>query len=349
VATDEGRRDASDGREPKPTEDGGCLVAAETAEDKIVSSPPPGCVSKSSVYNAYMEMCAREGRPIMFTRAVMGKMVKRAFPYVRTKRRGPRGRVTQHYIGLRPINALNQRRSEDDVVVEEEEDAAVREPTPDTALCADYQPTPKPSHCVDTAWRQHKNCSFNCNVNTYHRAFEKQHQQAEEQDCDPGLSGSGEWHATAYLAPSVGRARHEGRRSSMGALPADITPPPQPLSSSSWSAASTGVWAPYLPSTLAAMGVPQEPQQQVPLENLESLWDWRHTSVDEWHPPLFDIMTGDSSLAARSTTPCEVDLAWAPSLHQPQQEPFSCGLFDAGAYPESFLGTMVDMLVPKGM
>jgi hypothetical protein len=31
----------------------------------------------------------------------MGKMVKRAFPEVRTKRSGPRGRVTQYYLGLR--------------------------------------------------------------------------------------------------------------------------------------------------------------------------------------------------------------------------------------------------------
>jgi hypothetical protein len=31
----------------------------------------------------------------------MGKMVKRAFPEVRTKRSGPRGLVTQYYLGLR--------------------------------------------------------------------------------------------------------------------------------------------------------------------------------------------------------------------------------------------------------
>jgi hypothetical protein len=58
-------------------------------------------VSKSSVYKAYVDMCRREGRPTLLTRDVVGKMVKRAFPDVRTKRRGPRGRVTQYYVGLR--------------------------------------------------------------------------------------------------------------------------------------------------------------------------------------------------------------------------------------------------------
>jgi hypothetical protein len=107
------------------------------------------------------------------------------------------------------------------------------------------------------------------------------------------------------------------------------------------------------------MGVPpQEPQHQtMPLENLESLWDWRHASVDVWQPPLFDIMTGDASLAA--ATACKTAGGdWAPPLQyhdlgqQQQQELFgSCGLFDAGEDPESFLSTMVDMLVhePKGM
>jgi hypothetical protein len=58
-------------------------------------------VSKSSVYREYVDMCRREGRPALFTRAVVGKMVKRAFPDVRTKRSGPRHRVTQYYLGLR--------------------------------------------------------------------------------------------------------------------------------------------------------------------------------------------------------------------------------------------------------
>jgi hypothetical protein len=58
-------------------------------------------VSKGVVYRAYVNMCGREGRPVMFTRPVMGKMVKRAFPQVRTKRRGPRGHVAQYYVGLR--------------------------------------------------------------------------------------------------------------------------------------------------------------------------------------------------------------------------------------------------------
>ncbi|NEJ83677.1 hypothetical protein GR268_45300, partial [Rhizobium leguminosarum] len=57
----------------------------------------PDAVSKSSVYREYVDMCRREGRPALFTRAVVGKMVKRAFPDVRTKRSGPRHRVTQYY------------------------------------------------------------------------------------------------------------------------------------------------------------------------------------------------------------------------------------------------------------
>jgi hypothetical protein len=58
-------------------------------------------MSKSSVYRAYVDMCRSEGRQTLFTRAVVGKMVKRAFPDLRTKRSGPRGRVTQYYLGLR--------------------------------------------------------------------------------------------------------------------------------------------------------------------------------------------------------------------------------------------------------
>jgi hypothetical protein len=58
-------------------------------------------VSKEVVYRAYVDMCRREGLQTTLPRPVMGKMVKRLFPQVRTVRRGPRGQVRQYYVGLR--------------------------------------------------------------------------------------------------------------------------------------------------------------------------------------------------------------------------------------------------------
>src|SRR3989344_4460776 len=61
--------------------------------------------SKASVYQHYIDMCARDNLKVLLTRAVLGKMVKRAFPDVVTFRRGARGSTKEHYVGL----ALKQR------------------------------------------------------------------------------------------------------------------------------------------------------------------------------------------------------------------------------------------------
>jgi hypothetical protein len=59
-------------------------------------------VRKESVYRAYVAMCRAEGWPTRLPAPALGKMVKRAFPFVGTRRLGPRRQVKQYYVGLCP-------------------------------------------------------------------------------------------------------------------------------------------------------------------------------------------------------------------------------------------------------
>jgi hypothetical protein len=60
-------------------------------------------LSKEAVYQTYLAMVTRQqAGGFTFSRPVLGKMVKRAFPTVPSIRRGPRGRVKQLYVGLIP-------------------------------------------------------------------------------------------------------------------------------------------------------------------------------------------------------------------------------------------------------
>lgn len=60
---------------------------------------PPDLVRKESVYRAYVAMCRAEGWPTRLPAPALGKMVKRAFPFVGTRRLGPR-QVKHYYVGL---------------------------------------------------------------------------------------------------------------------------------------------------------------------------------------------------------------------------------------------------------
>lgn len=58
---------------------------------------------KSAVYKAYLNMCKEQGLKPQLKQPGLGKMVRNAFPGVMTKRRGPRGRVVQFYVGLQQV------------------------------------------------------------------------------------------------------------------------------------------------------------------------------------------------------------------------------------------------------
>ncbi len=57
-------------------------------------------VRKQSVYRAYVAMCRAEGWPTRLPAPALGKMVKRAFPFVGSRRLGPRRQVKHYYVGL---------------------------------------------------------------------------------------------------------------------------------------------------------------------------------------------------------------------------------------------------------
>ncbi len=62
-----------------------------------------GSMSKQSVYQDYLELCAQNKAPVHFSPTVFGKLVKRAFPTIRTNKKGPRGDSKQHYTHLSRI------------------------------------------------------------------------------------------------------------------------------------------------------------------------------------------------------------------------------------------------------
>ncbi|ELR20714.1 uncharacterized protein ACA1_054600 [Acanthamoeba castellanii str. Neff] len=271
-------------------------------------------VSKSSVYKAYVDMCHCEGRPTLFTRAVVGKMVKRAFPDVRTKRRGPRGRVTQHYIGLRPIISCSTRHSppfyQSTSEVERNGSVAIAiEPKPDTAA----EPCSSPSVSLLEPTQIDAACAtaehFDEGIGSNHRAAGHDEEEVDgDDDQAPGLSGSGVPQAGAAVQfVSASRSSHSHSFSTTPTSSVDST-------------SSTTIWAPFLPSTLAAMGglapaIRQPaPAQHIPLETLESLWDWRHeapSDFETWPPSVIDTTTSSEPTTQANGSWPPLPVKWA--------------------------------------
>jgi len=81
--------------EPHNAEGGDGESGADQQEDITIS--------KEALYQAYVAMCGATDSSPLFSRPVVGKMVKRAFPTIQTRRRGPRTNVKQHWIGLRQL------------------------------------------------------------------------------------------------------------------------------------------------------------------------------------------------------------------------------------------------------
>jgi hypothetical protein len=322
-ADEQGQRPAGDVQEEQQP------YGAKTGSGPV---RPEACgVSKSSVYKAYVDMCHCEGRSTLFTRAVVGKMVKRAFPDVRTKRRGPRGRVTQHYIGLRPIINCSTRHSpaqpEDRHSTSEVERngsvAIARELTPETAA----EPCSSPVVSLLESTQRHIDAAcataehFDEGIGSKHRAGGHDEEEVDgDDDQAPGLSGSGEWHSATIFHPSVPQAGAAVQFVSASRSSHSHSFSTTPTSSVD-STSSTTIWAPFLPSTLAVMGglapaIRQPaPVQHIPLETLESLWDWRHeapSDFEAWHPTVIDITTSsEPTTQANGTWPPPLPVKWA--------------------------------------
>ncbi|ELR20721.1 uncharacterized protein ACA1_054670 [Acanthamoeba castellanii str. Neff] len=82
-----------------------CQVPYKTARLKehyepVVCHRDEEVVLKESVYDEYTNHFC-DPQQSLFSRAVVGKMVKRAFPQVRSRRLRIAGRVAQHYTGIR--------------------------------------------------------------------------------------------------------------------------------------------------------------------------------------------------------------------------------------------------------
>lgn len=60
---------------------------------------PMGSTRKGSVYDDYTKMCDDVGESPVIA-PVFGKLVKKAFPWVKSNRKGPRGQTTHHYTYL---------------------------------------------------------------------------------------------------------------------------------------------------------------------------------------------------------------------------------------------------------
>lgn len=70
-----------------------------------------GSVSKCEVYAHYLDMCRQKGVTFPMSRTFYGKLVRRAFPGIKSNRKGPRGQAKQHY------THLVRRMAEDDALV----------------------------------------------------------------------------------------------------------------------------------------------------------------------------------------------------------------------------------------
>jgi hypothetical protein len=207
------------------------------AEDEGDDNTAPAYWSKNSVYKAYIDMCHTNGYVTMFTRPVVGKMVKRAFPDIRTKRRGRRGNVKQHYIGLHPIQKGNQQ-------------------IPRTSP-APVQASPPP--CVSTL--ETKVAEEYC----WPSSAYSDNATLSDQCPTPGMSGSGEWspyptHHTPSFAPPSSPLPAFSYNSS--------------FSSSSAYGADSSLRAPYHSSTLHTSMAAHGCVGVNSLESLESQWDW---------------------------------------------------------------------------
>jgi hypothetical protein len=58
-----------------------------------------GSTRKARVYRHYVNLCAESGL-VPLTAPIFGKLVKKTFPWVRSKRKGKNGKSTHHYVGL---------------------------------------------------------------------------------------------------------------------------------------------------------------------------------------------------------------------------------------------------------
>lgn len=59
-----------------------------------------GSVSKCEVYAHYLDMCRQKNVTFPMSRTFYGKLVRRAFPGIKSNRKGPRGQAKQHYTHL---------------------------------------------------------------------------------------------------------------------------------------------------------------------------------------------------------------------------------------------------------
>jgi hypothetical protein len=72
-----------------------------------------GSTSKCEVYNHYRESCLKDGAVFPISNTFFGKLLRRAFPSVKSNRKGPRGKAKQYYENLVRLSM------HDDVVVPE--------------------------------------------------------------------------------------------------------------------------------------------------------------------------------------------------------------------------------------
>lgn len=101
-------------------------------------------ISKEALYQAYIAMCGTTDASPLFSRPVVGKMVKRAFPTIQTRRRGPRTNVKQHWIGLHQL-------TNDELLLSDDSSGPSHEDLAQPPAQAHSSPSPSPSSSLSSS------------------------------------------------------------------------------------------------------------------------------------------------------------------------------------------------------